>query len=554
MMHTRIAGTYRLLLGRAAALCLMMALCLLPTPAAALFHIAVIDEVMSGLSGTDDVQFVEIRMLAGSQNIVTGSKLSAFDANGNFLRVVLTVGANVAGGMNRAWIMGSTDFAAASGITPDFTFTSSGGLGLEPNDGMVCWGKPSNEMNAGQYVDCVAYGNYVGPTNVHIGTPNPLSPNGRSLVRISNTNNSAADFACNDPAEPENNAMQVGSIAATTPCPVCGNNTQETPEQCDGTDDLACPGLCAGDCTCITVCGDNVKDLTEQCDGTDDAACPGNCQFDCTCAVTGPIGSSDQKCITSTAKAAKKTVSAVGKEVNGCVKSIAGGAAGPLDVCVLADAKQKISKSETKLADTVGKVCPTSAFAYAADCPAPCDGADVGGTSEAIDTRDELVACLLCLDRAVSYNAAGDGGTHGEILTGVTLATTSGDAALASCQAALVKATEKLFATQLKAALSCVQTDLKLNGLVPPSETCIGSDPKDKILKATEKLIAAAADCTPPAAYDAGECATLTGAPLSDCLARRAACESCIWSKALFGATTTDCDVFDNGLADASCP
>jgi hypothetical protein len=146
-------GGHRGLVARFAALCIAAALSLLPTSASALFHIAVIDEVMTGLSGTDDVQFVEIRMLAGSQNIVTGSKLSAFDANGNFLRVVLTVGANVTGGMNRAWIMASTDFAAASGITPDFTFTSSGGLGLEPNDGMVCWGKPSNEMNAGQYVD-----------------------------------------------------------------------------------------------------------------------------------------------------------------------------------------------------------------------------------------------------------------------------------------------------------------------------------------------------------------------------------------------------------------
>jgi len=522
-------------------------------PALALFHIAVIDEVMSGLAGTDDVQFVEIRMLAGSQNIVTGSKLSAFDASGNFLRVVLTVAGNVTGGMNRAWIMGSTAFAAASGITPDFTFTSSGGLGLEPNDGMVCWGKPSNDANPGQYVDCVAYGNYVGPGNIHIGTPNPIAPFGHALVRVSNTNNNAADFACNDPAEPENNAMAIGSIAASAPCPVCSNNITEPGEECDGTDDIACPGLCDVDCTCTTVCGDNLKDVAEQCDGTDDTACPGNCQFDCTCAPTGPLGPADQKCATSTAKAARKTVSSVGKEVNGCVKSIASGATvDPLSTCVTADVKQKITKSETKLGDTIAKVCPTSAFAYAANCPAPCDATDVDGTSEAIDDRNELVSCLLCLDRAVSYTALGDGGTHGEILNGATLATTAANAALAACQGALVKATEKLFSTQIKELVTCAQGALKGGATPPVGATCIGADPKTKIQKAAAKLATAAA-CTPPAVYDAGACATLTGLALSNCLNAEATCQSCIWGNSLLGSTV-DCDLEDNGSADASCP
>jgi len=32
--------------------------------------------------------------------------------------------------------------------------------------------------------------------------------------------------------------------------PTCGDNIREDPEQCDGTDDSACPGLCQADCTC----------------------------------------------------------------------------------------------------------------------------------------------------------------------------------------------------------------------------------------------------------------------------------------------------------------
>ena len=65
---------------------------------------------------------------------------------------------------------------------------------------------------------------------------------------------------------------------------VCGNDFQDVGEQCDGTDDAACPGQCApaggaNECTCpgASVCGNDVVDAPEQCDGTDDAMCPGLC-------------------------------------------------------------------------------------------------------------------------------------------------------------------------------------------------------------------------------------------------------------------------------------
>ena len=66
---------------------------------------------------------------------------------------------------------------------------------------------------------------------------------------------------------------------------VCGNNVKEGSEQCDGTDDTACPGNCTASCTCpaAQTCGNNVREGTEQCDGTDDTACPGNCTASCTC-------------------------------------------------------------------------------------------------------------------------------------------------------------------------------------------------------------------------------------------------------------------------------
>lgn len=57
-------------------------------------------------------------------------------------------------------------------------------------------------------------------------------------------------------------------------------------EECDGSDDAACPAACQFDCSCGSYCGDGQHDpeLGEECDGGDDAACPGACQSDCSCA------------------------------------------------------------------------------------------------------------------------------------------------------------------------------------------------------------------------------------------------------------------------------
>jgi hypothetical protein len=521
----------------------------------ALFHIAVIDELMSGLSGSDSVQFVEIRMLAGSQNIVSGSKLSAFDASGTFLRVVLTVPANVTGGANRAWIMGSTDFAAAAGITPDFVFTSTGGLGLETTDGMACWGKPTDQTNPNQYVDCVAYGNYVGPANAHTSAPASITPFGHALVRVSETDNNALDFACNDPADPENNAMAVGSIAASDPCPVCGDNSQQTGEQCDGTDDTACPGLCQLDCTCGNDCGNDTVESAEQCDGLDDTACPGLCQVNCVCGPAGPFDSDEQKCAYGVVgKASVKTIRVYGKETANCVNSLtAGKTVDAPAACVTADGRGKVLKQQMKEHATIEGSCPASGLAYAIDCPAPCDSTDAAGTSEAVDDREELEDCIACLDRSVSITPSGAGGSNGAVLDGVTFALGTVDPVLAKCQSKVVKSHEKLFATRLKEAAGCYRAELKAEATPPLGATCIGADPKGKVLKAISKLEKATTKCTPPAPFDAAECTGLDGIALADCLARASKCYACIWGNVVF-ASSEDCDTHDNGVTDASCP
>jgi hypothetical protein len=71
-------------------------------------------------------------------------------------------------------------------------------------------------------------------------------------------------------------------ISATSP--FCGDNIQSAGEDCDGTDDAACPGRCRLDCTCpLLFCGNGIRNPDEQCDGADDGNCPGLCTPDCIC-------------------------------------------------------------------------------------------------------------------------------------------------------------------------------------------------------------------------------------------------------------------------------
>ena len=200
-----------------------------PLPARAAFHFSVISEILTSYDGDASVQAVEIEMLSSGQTLTANSVLAAFAANGDYVADALVVPADVGtGGAGRNWIMGTTAFETASGLQVDFEFAP----GLPVAGGMVCWGAPGlvppadpgswDHTLPSNYVDCIAYGSYAGPTNGFIGTPTPLTAAGHSLRRESETHDNATDFACADPADLENNAGDAAALAATTPCPEPG--------------------------------------------------------------------------------------------------------------------------------------------------------------------------------------------------------------------------------------------------------------------------------------------------------------------------------------------
>lgn len=232
-------------MSRVAAALVALIVLLTPVPSRALFHFALIDEVMSRVGGDASKQYVEIRMLTSLQEFVKDTRLTAFNCDGSSYTVLLLVPANVGtGGMNVRWIMATTN--PIGGIAPDFIMSP----GIPADCGMVCWGAPGTGTFGGagdpnlwdpsdpnQYTDCVAYGGYSGTTKTvagYVGGPTSGTPSNlpagdgvMSLTRTSSTNSNIADFSLLCPT-PTNNAGAMGSFGTCTPADLAGRVTTGT--------------------------------------------------------------------------------------------------------------------------------------------------------------------------------------------------------------------------------------------------------------------------------------------------------------------------------------
>lgn len=103
--------------------------------AEASFHCMRIHAVMGGLDGNANVQYVELRMNSGFQNLVTGKTIEFRDAAGT-LKATFTFPSNPANASTGDSILiATTEFnSTVSGGTADFTFSGANTVGANGGD------------------------------------------------------------------------------------------------------------------------------------------------------------------------------------------------------------------------------------------------------------------------------------------------------------------------------------------------------------------------------------------------------------------------------------
>jgi len=266
---------------RAVALAVLL---LFASPAGAVNHLIAIDEVLGSWQGDDQVQFVELRMLAAGQQLLSdgggtrGPAVLVFDdASGSpDTRRVFTFTHDLAIGVAGSRILLATPkLTDLAGFAPDFVLPP--GM-LAPRDGRVCYfvNPPQESGQATGVIDCVAYGRFRGE-NGPFGPPTPLTPDDRALQRVTRTGRNVDDWTGVLAPDPTNDAGNDRTLAT-----LCGDGAVSQGEQCDGaalagatcaslgfaSGTLAC-AQCHFDSSRCSFCGNDAINGREECDGTD---------------------------------------------------------------------------------------------------------------------------------------------------------------------------------------------------------------------------------------------------------------------------------------------
>jgi len=253
-------------------------------PAGAVNHLIAIDEVLGSWQGDDSVQFVQLRMLAAEQQLLSDgggtrgpAELVFDDASGSpDTRRVFTFTHDLAIGLAGSRILLATPaLTSLSGFAPDFVLPA--GM-LAPRDGRVCYfvNPPQAAGQPTGVIDCVAYGKFKGDHGP-FGPPTPITPDNRALRRIALTGRNVDDWGGVLAPDPTNDAGNDQMLST-----LCGDGAVSQGEQCDG-DALAgatCASLAfaSGTLTCTqchfdtsrcSLCGDGVINAREECDGAD---------------------------------------------------------------------------------------------------------------------------------------------------------------------------------------------------------------------------------------------------------------------------------------------
>lgn len=281
------------------------------------------------------------------------------------------------------------------------------------------------------------------------------------------------------------------------------------------------------------VCGDGFQTGPEQCDDSNTNrgdGCSAKCQSE------SALDSSQQKCVATLNTDGIGVVTAQSKLNTSCIQASAADLEHDPQACLTFDAKDTVLKATDKVTADANDLCePPPPFGFTSNF-AINHGA-----------QDQTVALI--------------GDVFGPDLNPF-LYLKSTDKAKAGCQLAIAKAAQNLLLTKAKLFLSCKKSGIKvtadqqmLSGA--DLEACfdaLNDDEKGTIAKAVAKITTTVNT----------QCAGLALAPLfpgqcssaldfAACVDEQAECRVCRLFNGMDGLSE-NCDLFDDGLSNASCP
>lgn len=258
-----------------------------------------------------------------------------------------------------------------------------------------------------------------------------------------------------------------------------------------------------------------------------------------------------QKCIRVQNSNLRKVAAAVGRQVKLCVRNIARGSESrSLSDCVMDDDAGKIAQAEQRTADDDVRVC---------------QGLDKNGQPRAPAVFYTGPATVNASARAL-----------GEVLIPVvfgpseTVFLNQAERYGAPCQQRVVKALQRCQDTRLKSFEKCKRRALEVGQLPSPSgastaaelEVCLADDPTGKVARICEDAALRHLErgCRDNTYFETfvtpGICPSCGSGDhqcIFDCLSPGADCRFCTSVNQADGLGA-DCDLFDDSIANASCP
>jgi hypothetical protein len=242
-----------------------------------------------------------------------------------------------------------------------------------------------------------------------------------------------------------------------------------------------------------------------------------------------------QNCINELNKNGAKVAKAQGKENASCVKNAVKGRILSAEACLL-EPKDKVERVKTKAGDKAAISC------------IPGEEPTIGATD--VDTQNSV---MVAKELDLIHDLFGPD-------LDVTIVVGDSDKARANCQVEVAKSTAKCQDTKLKEFNKCKKNGLRDESIWsgPDLETCMDVDPKGKIIKACETKLAQklGQKCAGVGFATAlpGRCSTAADpSDLAVCVGERVDCSVCLALNAVDNLGR-DCDEFDDGSPNASCP